>query len=244
MSVCFLCSKHCCSWRGSNPRPWAYKTHALTTRPQERIRSGPKLPVALNLEASQWRHQLLSCTRMQLPGTCRCKTVLYTGSVFEYIRAWRFQPLAQGQSRMMMNVCWCRQHEHGDDCHEALAGCVLLPFPRLFVPLRHRPPGGICGSSSLPSACGMAPLGRTPPLPQRSPPVLPSSAKQASYSFAGASPATGLLVQTSPLLAAQSLIFCTVMCSNLRGRVFDPPPPRAWIAFRHSIVVRTHGPHP
>ena len=28
------------------------------------------------------------------------KTVLYTGSVFEYIRAWRFQPLAQGQSRM------------------------------------------------------------------------------------------------------------------------------------------------
>ncbi len=52
-----------------------------------------------------------------------------------------------------MNVCWCRQHEHGDDCHEALAGCVLLPFLRLFVPLRQRPPGGICGSS-LPSACG------------------------------------------------------------------------------------------
>ena len=25
-----------CSWRGSNPRPWAHKTHALTTRPQER----------------------------------------------------------------------------------------------------------------------------------------------------------------------------------------------------------------
>ena len=28
-----------CSWRGSNPRPWAHKTHALTTRPQERIHS-------------------------------------------------------------------------------------------------------------------------------------------------------------------------------------------------------------
>jgi hypothetical protein len=36
-----------------------------------------------------------------------------------------------------MNVCWCRQHEHGDDCHEVLAGCVLLPFLRLFVPLLH-----------------------------------------------------------------------------------------------------------
>ncbi len=131
MSVCFLCSKHCCSWRGSNPRPWAHKTHALTTRPQERIRSGPKLPVALNLEASQWRHQLLSCTRMQLPGTCRCKTVLYTGSVFEYIRAWRFQPLAQGQSRMMMvapTSVACMSMAM--IVLRTLAGCVLLlPYP-------------------------------------------------------------------------------------------------------------------
>ena len=31
-----------CSWRGSNPRPWAHKTHALTTRPQER---GPPIPL-------------------------------------------------------------------------------------------------------------------------------------------------------------------------------------------------------
>ena len=63
------------------------------------------------------------------------KTVLYTGSVFEYIRAWRFQPLAQGQSRMKMYVCQCHQHEHGDDCHKVLAGCVLLCFLNPFVEL-------------------------------------------------------------------------------------------------------------
>ncbi len=80
-----------CSWRGSNPRPWAHKTHALTTRPQERDPShGSLVPT-----------EVIAAVR----GPTGCdKTVLYTGSVFEYIRAWRFQPLAQGQSRMMIRA--------------------------------------------------------------------------------------------------------------------------------------------
>ncbi len=52
-----------------------------------------------------------------------------------------------------MNVCWCRQHEHGDDCREVLAGCVLLPFLRLFVPAACRPAGTNAAHAPTLPAC-------------------------------------------------------------------------------------------
>ena len=56
------------------------------------------------------------------------KTVLYTGSVFEYIRARRFQTLAQGQSRMTIFAQGdATMHELGDDCYSpASPGTLLL----------------------------------------------------------------------------------------------------------------------
>jgi hypothetical protein len=131
LSVCFLCSKHCCSWRGSNPRPWAHKTHALTTRPQERRWSGveggwQRLLKLLNAGTSLGTARRYRC----LAFADAAKTVLYTGSVFEYIRAWRFQPLAQGQSRMMTvapTSVACMSTAM--IVLRTLAGCVLLPDP-------------------------------------------------------------------------------------------------------------------
>ena len=66
------------------------------------------------------------------------KTVLYTGSVFEYIRAWRFQPLAQGQSRMMTSAWQRPKHEHGDDCSGGTAR-LLTASQKILIPLRFQP---------------------------------------------------------------------------------------------------------
>lgn len=139
-------------------------THANITMPaQWRIHLSPFTKDDRG-RGSQWQqtyfwrafaHTLSVCVRMQLLRAGGCwlqpalrrhrgyildKTVLYTGSVFEYIRARRFQTLAQGQSRMTMIAQGdATMHELGDDCSlPASPGTLLLANDfSLFLPRHH-----------------------------------------------------------------------------------------------------------
>eukprot|EP00665_Eupelagonemidae_sp_cell47_P014742 gene14742-biopygen9624 len=67
-------NKICCSWRGSNPRPWAHRTHALTTRPQELSSGKVLVPCCRLLErcgggplSSAWVRVCLASLALCLP---------------------------------------------------------------------------------------------------------------------------------------------------------------------------------
>ena len=138
-------------------------THANITMPaQWRIHLSPFTKDDRG-RGSQWQqtyfwrafaHTLSVCVRMQLLRAGGCwlqpalrrhrgyildKTVLYTGSVFEYIRARRFQTLAQGQSRMTMIAQGdATMHELGDDCTLPASPGLLLANNFSPVLPRHR----------------------------------------------------------------------------------------------------------
>ena len=77
----------------------------------------------------------------------RVKTVLYTGSVFEYIRAWRLQPLAQGRSRMTTHAWSTPKHEHCDDCRRCGLAANCLSSISMIVRLLHPARGEVAERS-------------------------------------------------------------------------------------------------
>ena len=86
-----LWSQHKRSWRGSNPRPWAHRTHALTTRPQERthfktfakvsIRTVPAITADVPKRLRGWtRNPLGSARAGSSPAVCDFGKVATAGN--------------------------------------------------------------------------------------------------------------------------------------------------------------------